>query len=219
LPRENFFKQIEARIAPRLKVKQEEDGCTEIAYDFADNVIGLVLVASQIGTADLDFYNGLVNQLANAASTRQKVSERTLNFMLAVIKDIKPRDQVETMLAAQMAAVHLAIMTFARRLANVDNIPQQDSAELAFNKLLRTFTTQMEALKRYRTSGEQKVTVQHVSVREGGQAIVGNVNQAPREGAPSKATAPPALTDSSSTAMPIVEQTKQTTAARKRRGK
>ena len=161
---ENFFKQIEARIAPRLKVKQEEDGCTEIAYDFADNVIGLVLVASEIGTADLDFYHGLVDQLANAASTRQKVSEKTLNFMLAVIKGIKPRDQVETMLAAQMAAVHLAIMTFARRLANVDNIPQQDSAERAFNKLLRTFTTQMEALKRYRTSGEQKVTVQHVSV-------------------------------------------------------
>jgi hypothetical protein len=29
----------------------------------------------------------------------------------------------------------------------------------------------MEALKRYRTGGEQKVTVQHVSVNDGGQAI------------------------------------------------
>jgi hypothetical protein len=29
-------------------------------------------------------------------------------------------------------------MTFARRLANVENIPQQDSAERAFNKLTRT---------------------------------------------------------------------------------
>jgi hypothetical protein len=37
----------------------------------------------------------------------------------------------------------------------------------------------MEALKRYRSGGEQKVTVHHVSVNEGGQAIVGNVNQAP----------------------------------------
>ena len=35
----------------------------------------------------------------------------------------------------------------------------------------------MEALKRYRAGGEQKVTVQHVSVSEGGQAIVGNVTQ------------------------------------------
>ena len=42
----------------------------------------------------------------------------------------------------------------------------------------------MEALKRYRTGGEQKVTVQHVSVGEGGQAIVGNVTQAAREAVP-----------------------------------
>src|SRR5687768_6467007 len=120
------------------------------------------------------------------------------------------RDQIEAMLASQMAAVHIAAMTFARRLANVDTISQQDSAERAFTKLLRTFATQMEALKRYRTGGEQKVTVQHVSVGEGGQAIVGNVNQAPREGPPSKATAPAALNDSSSTAMPIIQAKQRT---------
>ncbi len=82
---------------------------------------------------------------------------------------------METMLAAQMAVVHMATMTFARRLAHVDNIPQQDSAERAFNKLTRTFTMQMEALKRYRTGGRQTVTVEHVTVNAGGQAIVGNV--------------------------------------------
>ena len=38
-------------------------------------------------------------------------------------------------------------MTFARRLAHVDNIPQQDSAQTAFNKLARTFAAQVEALK------------------------------------------------------------------------
>src|ERR1700733_1653622 len=79
-------------------------------------------------------------------------------------------------LAAQMAAVHMTTMTFARRLAHVDNILQQDGAERAFNKLARTFAVQVEALKRYRTGGEQKVTVQHVTVNEGGQAIVGSVS-------------------------------------------
>ena len=49
--------------------------------------------------------------------------------MLAMVKGIEPRDQVEAMLAAQMAAVHNATMTFARRLNHVENIPQQDSAE------------------------------------------------------------------------------------------
>ena len=59
------------------------------------------------------------------------------------------------MLAAQMAAVHNATMTFARRLNHV-NIPQQDSAERAFNKLARTFAAQVLALKEYRSKGEQK---------------------------------------------------------------
>ncbi len=99
----------------------------------------------------------------------------------ALLWRVPARDQVEAMLAAQMAAVHMAAMTFARRLANVETIPQQDSAERAFNKLARTFAAQVEALKRYRSSGEQKMTVQHVHVAEGGQAIAGNVT-APADG-------------------------------------
>ena len=80
------------------------------------------------------------------------------------------------MLGAQMAAVHNATMTFARRLAHVELVAQQDSAERAFNKLARTFAAQVEALKRYRSGGEQKMTVQHVHVAEGGQAVIGNVS-------------------------------------------
>src|SRR5918993_6727 len=100
-----------------------------------------------------------------------------MNFMLSVVKGIAPKDQVEAMLA-----VHMASMTFARRLNHVESIAQQDSAERAFTKLTRTFTAQVEALKRYRTGGEQKVTVEHVTVNEGGQAVVGNVSQAPGGG-------------------------------------
>jgi hypothetical protein len=76
------------------------------------------------------------------------------------------------MLAAQMAAVHLASMSLAQQLVNVQSIEHQDSAERAFNKLTRTFATQMEVLKRYARS-EQNVTVQNVSVQSGGQAVVG----------------------------------------------
>ena len=79
------------------------------------------------------------------------------NFMLAVVKGIEPEDEVESMLAAQMAAVHMATMKFARRLNHVENLSQQDSAERTFNKLARTFTTQVEALKRYRTGGQQRM--------------------------------------------------------------
>jgi hypothetical protein len=84
-------------------------------------------------------------------------------------------DQLEAMLAAQIAAVHVLTMSFATRLVNAENLVQRDSAERALNKLARTFVAQVEALKRYRTGGEQKVTVEHVTVNAGGKAIVGNV--------------------------------------------
>jgi hypothetical protein len=194
--------QNAAKPAPRLVLNEKG---TTISPAHPDQLAGQALLMDALGTADLDFYGGLINQLANAARRKGEVDEHSLNFMLSVVKGIEPKNQVEALLAAQMAAVHMATMTRAAQLAQVENMPQQDSAERAFNKLTRTFATQMEALKRYRTGGEQKVTVQHVSVSEGGQAIVGNVTQAPREAARGKAgSSPPALPNAQQSPMPIV---------------
>jgi hypothetical protein len=166
--------------SPRLKVTNGRDGDAKVGIDHPHLGYGQIALMNAIGTTSGDFLEGLILQLVNA-SKEKTPSEKGANFMLAVIKGIEPRDQIEAMLAAQMAAVHMASMTFARRLAHVDNIPQQDSAERAFNKLTRTFAAQVSALKEYRSKGEQKMTVQHVHVGDGGQAIVGNVN-APTEG-------------------------------------
>ena len=128
------------------------------------------------GSTDENFIDGLVGQLVNIGSPGKVPDQKGTAFVASIVQGIEPRDQTEAMLGAQMAAVHLATMTFARRLAHCDTIPQQDSAERAFNKLARTFAAQVEALKRYRTGGQQHVTVKHVTVNEGGQAIVGNVS-------------------------------------------
>jgi hypothetical protein len=167
--------QLQRRKTLGQGIKLDDEGRLEI--DHPEKAIGASLLMESCGTADGAFLTPLLNQLANATGKGKNVSEADLNFVLSVIADIKPRDQLEAMLASQMACVHIASMTFARRLNHVDNIQQQDSAEKAYNKLLRTFTSQMEALRKYRTGGEQKVTVQHVQVNEGGQAIVGNVSK------------------------------------------
>ena len=162
----------------RARIKVDEEGNTHrLGPDHPDAKIGTVRLMEAIGTGSFEFLDGLLSQLANAGSQGPKPDERGINFMLSVVEGIAPKDEVEAMLATQMAAVHMASMTFARRLAHVDNIPQQDSAERAFNKLARTFTAQVDALKRYRTGGQQKVTVEHVHVHAGGQAIVGTVEK------------------------------------------
>ena len=163
------------RSGPYLTVN-DQSGRKVIDIDHEDTKTGALLLMDSVGTNSATFLNGLLNQLSNASSQGPEPNEDGVNFMLSVVQSIEPRDEMEAMLASQMAAVHMATMTFARRLAHVENIPQQESAEKAFNKLARTFTAQMEALKRYRTGGQQKMTVEHVTVNDGGQAIVGNVS-------------------------------------------
>ena len=185
-----FARQAQTPAAPRLKVSDDSSGATEIAPDHPDPPMGLSLLAEAFATTDVSFVVGLITQLADAGTRRGKVGERELNFMLAVVKGAKPKDQMEAMLAAQMAAVHMATMALARRFANVDNIAKQDSAERAFNKLARTFAAQVEALKRYRSRGDQTVRVEHVTVNEGGQAIVGNVSHGGRGSPGNEETTP-----------------------------
>jgi hypothetical protein len=158
------------------------------------------------GTDDRSFISGLCQQLIEAGS---RLGGNGIDFMLAVIRGIKPKDQLEAMLATQIAAFHVHIMTFVSRLAVADNIAEQDSAERALNKLTRTFTAQMEALalKRHRTGGEQKVTVQHVSMGDGSQAIVGSVAHTKHETALEKlGDAAPALTDARQAEMQIIRE-------------
>ena len=161
--------------APRIKIMAAKDGAIHITTDLPSELANdQVLLMKELGTTDIDFLDGLLGQLADIG-TRGRKLERGLNFMFSLVKGVQPRDQIEAMLAAQMAAVHDTTMTFAQRLAHADTIQQRDSAERALNKLARTFAAQLEALKRYRTGGEQRVTVEHVTVNDGGQAIVGNI--------------------------------------------
>lgn len=163
------------RSTPRFMVTT--DGKNSISNDHAEPAVGHLLLMDALRTTDHDFAGGIIRHLVDIGSQGQEVDVKGMDLAISLIKAVRPRDELETMLATQMAAVHLATMTFARRLAHVDNIPQQDSASNAFNKLARTFAAQMEALKRHRSKGEQRVIVERVNVAAGGQAIVGPVNQ------------------------------------------
>ncbi|MDJ0993020.1 MAG: hypothetical protein QNI90_05565 [Dinoroseobacter sp.] len=117
----------------------------------------------------------VIRGLSVLGSEGNRVDEATAGFALGFVDIMKPRDAIEVLLLSQMAATHQATMTLARRLNHVETLQQQEGAERAFNKLARTFTTQMQALKRYRAKAQQTVRVERVTVEDGGQAIVGSV--------------------------------------------
>ena len=162
--------------APRFEVTYEGDVATVTAAN-DDSIYEHANLVDLLATADTAFSAGILGQIANVARTGKQLSTRDLNFVLATVRAIDPRDSTEALLAVQMAAIHTATMVAARRLTHCETLAQQDSNSSMLNKLARTFSAQIETLKRYRADGEQKVTVQHQHVNvSANQAVVG-INQ------------------------------------------
>jgi hypothetical protein len=150
----------------------------------------------KFGTKSLDFFYGLLQQIVNAGSKGAYPDEQGIKFMLGFITGNKPRDEIEATLLAQIGACQVATMRMANRLAHAETLQAQDSAERAFNKLARTSAALVETFQRYRAASDHKVIVQHVSVNDGGQAIVGNVTpRARRMALKKRGRVTPALAD------------------------
>ena len=162
----------------------EEDGrpSAKIGIDHADPFVGGKLLSEALGTDDPRFLLGTLDSLGMIVQDGKQVDQEKLNYALSMVLGIKPRDQVETMLGVQMAAVHLATIKAAAFLGSATNRENIEVSEKSLNRLARTYVAQMEGLKRYRSKGEQRVYVERVTVNEGGQAIVGPVSHGGRDG-------------------------------------
>ena len=129
------------------------------------------------GTPSGDFMNAAFSQMLNAITDRgaDAPNEVAINAALAVIGGVEPANEVEALIASQMAATHSLAMIMIGRARKVDRLDQLEAQGGLAVKLLRTFTLQAETLAKLRRGGGQTVRVEHVHVHAGGQAIVGNV--------------------------------------------
>ena len=133
------------------------------------------------GSPEADFTHVLVLQTVQTfwvSPFDEAEKGRHYQAGLAALRGFQPRDELEGMLAAQMIGLHNAAMECMRRAMVADQPLECQSHLLAqANKLTRSYTLMMESLNRYRGKAtEQKVTVEHVHVHDGGQAIVGAIH-------------------------------------------
>jgi len=129
------------------------------------------------GSDDHDFTFILVRQVV-AALWRENCDfdERQEDATFAAMIGMKPRDALEGMLIGQVIASHNAAMECYRRAMISEQTFEARRENLnQANKLSRTFAALTEALDRHRGKGQQRITVEHVNVHPGGQAIVGAV--------------------------------------------
>ena len=133
-----------------------------------------------IGGSKSDHWNDLlVRQAVDALwlkNSDPETRDKQLSATIAALIGIGPKDELEGMMAAQLLASHNAAMECYRRamIGEQTFLGRQENLAQA-NKLSRTYAVLLEALNRHRGKGQQKVTVEHVHVYEGGQAVVGVV--------------------------------------------
>jgi hypothetical protein len=152
------------RRAPRFAVHRQEGRPTQMVPAGVHADAATARLMNAFGTTDLALAERLMMQIITAThlqSSNEPVAEANLNAALAAVTGIGPRDEAEAMLAAQMVGVHWLAMDLLRK-AN-DRARLNDAGNMAV-KLLRTFAAHLEALKRYRSAGEQRVVVQHQHV-------------------------------------------------------
>jgi uncharacterized membrane-anchored protein YjiN (DUF445 family) len=109
-------------------------------------------------------------------------AEETLKTAVELMVEIKPESAMEAMLATQMVGVHHAALSALERAAfQVKSREDLDAATRVSARLMRLFTEQLEAMAKLKgKSGQQKMTVKHVHVHQGGQVVVGQISTAPR---------------------------------------
>jgi hypothetical protein len=130
-----------------------------------------------LGTVSSDFVNASLLQLQAASrSPFGTISETAMNAALALISAVAPKDEIEAALAVQMSCTHAVSMAILSKLDSGFGTERRIFAfASAAARLMKTFTMQVEVLRRLRHGGQQYIRVEHVHIDDGGVAIIGNV--------------------------------------------
>ena len=128
--------------------------------------------------------NALLNDIARvAAGTDLRGDDMSaavprVRAAVEAMRGIGPDDVIADMVAAQLVSAHHAAMNCYQRAAAGGDLSLEVWREALnqANRLSRTSAALVEALNRHRgKSGQQTVRVEHVTVADGGQAVIGPV--------------------------------------------
>ncbi len=128
----------------------------------------------------------LASQVANLQVWKRPDPARlaeTLTRASSLLVELGPQNGPEALLAVQMIGVHEASTFFLHRAtAEGQTVDGVDRNVLRATRLMRLFNEQLDARAKLKgRTSQQNVTVEHVHVHEGGQAIVGAVGAPKRD--------------------------------------
>ncbi len=166
------------RSAPvRIRIKGIQGNVVSFASPGPGDHVWRKQLRAALGTVSDAFVDIALQHLERAARMPgDGPSDVSINGALAIIAAFAPRNEAEAALALQAACTHMVAMVMMARIGGGPGGPHRlPGLASAATKLLRAYCTQVETHRRLRGGGEQKIIVKHVTVHEGGQAIVGAV--------------------------------------------
>ena len=97
-----------------------------------------------------------------------------LNKSITLIAASDPKNQLELMLATQLAMTHITLGKSAQLLdQNYSEVETINSLGNLYTKLSRLGIDQINTLERMKGKGQQKIIVEKVNIEAGGQAAIG----------------------------------------------
>jgi hypothetical protein len=133
----------------------------------------------------------VAKQVALATISPERTSDHALKVARekaqGMLESMKPKDHIEAMMQGQLIALNHAMMhtllcrQVASGVAPLSGSEIRNESVVQVAKLSKCFISTVETLNRYRHQDKlyQNLTVGHVDVHHGGQAVVGGVIQAP----------------------------------------
>ena len=173
-------KRASLPVAPQ-KGSNVSDGTFAVKVDGSTIRVTINGDSRIFGTDNVDSNSELTGQVLEVVRRGREDDWQNFKWALSTVHGIGPKDELEGLLAAQMIGVHnLAMECLKRASLQGQTFEGMDANVNRAVRLLRTFTSQMEALNRHRGKVGQQMVVGNVNVNDGGQAIVGPVSPAGR---------------------------------------
>jgi len=113
----------------------------------------------------------LINLIANQGNSG---ADSAFNKSITLISASDPKNQLELMLATQLAMTHITLGKSAQLLdKNYSEVKTINSLGNLYTKLSRLGIDQINTLERMKGKGQQKIIVEKINIEAGGQAAIG----------------------------------------------
>jgi len=136
----------------------------------------IMKLVKQVGIEDIasDVINAIISPLIGLIANQGNDTDSALNTAITLISAAEPKNQLELMLATQLAITHITLGKSARLLdGNNSQVNTINSLGNLYTKLSRLSIDQINTLERMKGKGHQKIIVEKVNIESGGQAAIG----------------------------------------------